>query len=91
MSAMKVWAVTEGPLSAEEVDYDDNFEEDHPKECGFFNICKVEEGGKLVEKEVWFTDLSDAYRFKHYIDSQMEAVVIEDEGILDYKDCGYMI
>jgi hypothetical protein len=52
MSVMKVWAVTEGPLSAEEVDYDDNFEEDHPKECGFFNICKVEEGGKLVEKEV---------------------------------------
>lgn len=88
MSTVKIWAVTEGPKSIDEVDYDDNFAEDHPEGCNYFTVCKVEKNGKLEDHEFWFPTLTNAHEFKNYIDSHMEAVELDDEGILDHQNYG---
>ena len=53
-------------------------------------VCRVEDQGEMRDEEFWFTDSSDAYNFKHFVDSKMEAIEIIDEGILSYDDSGKM-
>ena len=53
-------------------------------------MCKVEEDKKLRDEEFWFTDIQDAYKFKNFVDSRMEAIEVIDEGILSYDDSGKM-
>ena len=86
----KIWAVSEGPFSVEELLYDEGYEFDIPEEGQYLVVCKVEEDKKLRDEEFWFTDSSDAYKFKHFVDSKMEAIEIIDEGILSYDDSGKM-
>tara|TARA_Y100000592_G_C5322964_1_gene245684 strand:+ start:405 stop:581 length:177 start_codon:yes stop_codon:yes gene_type:complete len=50
-------------------------------------VCKVENENKLIDKEFWFENEEDAYRFKSHIDSKMEATIIyapELEESLDF-------
>ena len=39
---------------------------------------------KLVDKEFWFENEEDAYRFKSHIDSKMEATIIYAPELEDY-------
>jgi neutral trehalase len=86
----KIWAVSEGPFSVEELLYDEGYEFDIPEEGKYLVVCKVEEDKKLRDEEFWFTDIQDAYNFKNFVDSRMEAIEIIDEGILSYDDSGKM-
>jgi hypothetical protein len=86
----KIWAVSEGPFSVEELLYDEGYEFDIPEEGQYLVVCKVEEDKKLRDEEFWFTDIQDAYNFKNFVDSRMEAIEIIDEGILSYDDSGKM-
>ena len=86
----KIWAVSEGPFSVEELIYDEGYEFDIPEEGQYLVVCKVEEDKKLRDEEFWFTDIQDAYNFKNFVDSRMEAIEIIDEGILSYDDSGKM-
>lgn len=86
----KIWAVSEGPFSVEELLYDEGYEFDIPEEGQYLVVCKVEEDKKLRDEEFWFTDIQDAYNFKNFVDSKMEAIEIIDEGILSYDDSGKM-
>ena len=85
----KIWAVREGPFSVEQL-YDNNYEFDIPDEGEYLVVCSVEDQGEMRDEEFWFTDSSDAYNFKHFVDSKMEAIEIIDEGILSYDDSGKM-
>ena len=85
----KIWAVREGPFSVEQ-HYDNNYEFDIPDEGEYLVVCRVEDQGEMRDEEFWFTDSSDAYNFKHFVDSKMEAIEIIDEGILSYDDSGKM-
>jgi len=86
----KIWAVSEGPFSVEELLYDEGYEFDIPEEGQYLVVCKVEEDKKLRDEEFWFTDIQDAYNFKNFVDSRMEAIEVVDEGILSYDDSGKM-
>ena len=86
----KIWAVSEGPFSVEELLYDEGYEFDIPEEGQYLVVCKVEENKKLRDEEFWFTDRQDAYNFKNFVDSKMEAIEVVDEGILSYDYSGKM-
>ena len=86
----KIWAVSEGPFSVEELLYDEGYEFDIPEEGQYLVVCKVEEDKKLRDEEFWFTDIQDAYKFKNFVDSRMEAIEVIAEGILSYDDSGKM-
>ena len=88
--SFKIWAVSEGPFSVEELIYDEGYEFDIPEEGQYLVVCKVEEDKKLRDEEFWFTDRQDAYNFKNFVDSKMEAIEVVDEGILSYDDSGKM-
>tara|TARA_R100001082_G_C4292006_1_gene128591 strand:- start:9 stop:287 length:279 start_codon:yes stop_codon:yes gene_type:complete len=86
----KIWAVSEGPLSVEELLYDEDYEFDIPEECSYLVVCNVEENNKMREEEFWFSDIQDAYNFKNFVNSKMEAIEVVDNGILDYPEMGKM-
>ena len=85
----KIWAVREGPFSVEQL-YERNYEFDIPEEGEFLVVCRVEDEGKMRDEEFWFTECKEAYNFKHFVDSKMEAIEIIDNGILDYPQSGKM-
>jgi len=71
---VKVWAVTQGPYNLETLTI--NYPYEIPPECNHLVVCKVEKKNKLVDKEFWFENEEDAYRFKSHVDSKMEATII---------------
>ena len=82
---VKVWAVTQGPYNLETLTI--NYPYEIPPDCNHLVVCKVEKKKKLVDKEFWFENEEDAYRFKSHIDSKMEATIIyapELEEPLDF-------
>ena len=82
---VKVWAVIEGPYNLQTLST--NYPYEIPPECNHLVVCKVEKKNKLVDKEFWFENEEDAYRFKSHVDSKMEATVIfapELEESLDF-------
>jgi hypothetical protein len=44
----------------------------------------------MREEEFWFSEKEDAYKFKNFVDSKMEAIEVVDEGIMNYADSGKM-
>ena len=86
----KIWAVTEGPSSVEDLLYNQDYEFDIPEEGQYLVVCKVEENNKLREEEFWFAEKDPAWEFKRYVDSKMEAIEIIDEGLMNYEDAGKM-
>ena len=86
----KIWAVSEGPFSVEELLYDEGYEFDIPDEGEYLVVCKVEEDDKLREEEFWFLEREDAYNFKNFIDSKMEAIEFTDDGSFSYDYSGKM-
>ena len=82
---VKVWAVTQGPYNLETLTI--NYPYEIPPDCNHLVVCKVENENKLIDKEFWFENEEDAYRFKSHIDSKMEATIIyapELEESLDF-------
>jgi len=82
---VKVWAVIEGPYNLQTLST--NYPYEIPPDCNHLVVCKVEKKKKLVDKEFWFENEEDAYRFKSHIDSKMEATIIfapELEESLDF-------
>ena len=82
---VKVWAVTEGPYNLQTLTM--NYPYEIPPDCNHLVVCKVENKNKLIDKEFWFENEEDAYRFKSHIDSKMEATIIyapELEESLDF-------
>ena len=82
---VKVWAVTEGPYNLQTLSV--NYPYEIPPDCNHLVVCKVEKKDKLVDKEFWFENEEDAYRFKSHVDSKMEATIIfapELEESLDF-------
>ena len=71
---VKVWAVIEGPYNLQTLST--NYPYEIPPDCNHLVVCKVEKKKKLVDKEFWFENEEDAYRFKSHIDSKMEATII---------------
>jgi hypothetical protein len=86
----KIWAVSEGPFSVEELLYDEGYEFEIPDEGEYLVVCKVEENKKMREEEFWFSEKEYAYKFKNFVDSKMEAIEVVDEGIMNYADSGKM-
>ena len=90
--SFKIWAVAGGPYSREQLE-DDYYEEEYsefPEEGNFLLLCNVEENKRLREEEFWFSEKEDAYKFKNFVDSKMEAIEVVDEGIMNYADSGKM-
>ena len=82
---VKVWAVIEGPYNLQTLST--NYPYEIPPDCNHLVVCKVEKRKKLIDKEFWFENEEDAYRFKSHIDSKMEATIIyapELEESLDF-------
>ena len=82
---VKVWAVIEGPYNLQTLSI--NYPYEIPPDCNHLVVCKVEKKKKLIDKEFWFENEEDAYRFKSHIDSKMEATIIfapELEESLDF-------
>ena len=86
----KIWAVSEGPFSVDQLVNEMDYEFDLPDEGEYVVVCKVEENNKIRDEEFWFLEKEDAYNFKNYVDSKMEAIEITDEGIMNYEDSGKM-
>ena len=86
----KIWAVSEGPFSVEELLYDEGYEFDIPDDGEYLVVCKVEENKKIREEEFWFSEKEDAYNFKNFIDSKMEAIEFTDDGNISYDYSGKM-
>ena len=86
----KIWEVSEGPFSVEELLYDEGYEFEIPDEGEYLVVCKVEEDDKLREEEFWFLEREDAYNFKNFIDSKMEAIEFTDDGNISYDYSGKM-
>ena len=40
--------------------------------------------------DCFFSEKEDAYKFKNFVDSKMEAIEVVDEGIMNYADSGKM-
>jgi hypothetical protein len=77
-----VWAVTQGPYNLETLTI--NYPYEIPPDCNHLVVCKVENENKLIDKEFWFENEEDAYRFKSHIDSKMEATIIYAPELEDY-------
>ena len=75
----KIWAVSEGPFSVEELLYDEGYEFEIPDEGEYLVVCKVEENKKIREEEFWFATEEQAYKFKNYIDGRMEALEVSED------------
>ena len=75
----KIWAVSEGPFSVEELLYDEGYEFEIPDEGEYLVVCKVEENKKMREEEFWFSTEEQAYKFKNYIDGRMEALEVSED------------
>ena len=86
----KIWAVSEGPFSADQLVNEMGYEFDLPDQGEYVVVCKVDENNKIRDEEFWFLEKEDAYNFKNYVDSKMEAIEITDEGIMNYEDSGKM-
>ena len=80
---IKVWAVTEGPFDVQKLIDKDDYPYTVPPNGRYFTVCQVEEDNKLVEKEFWFPEEKEAYAFKHYIDSHMEAVELDSPKLAE--------
>jgi hypothetical protein len=77
----KIWHVTSGPFSMENSPnfYDEGYEEgldSLPTKPNYLVIAMVEKDGKLREEEFWFPEEWQAYKFKHLINSEMEALEV---------------
>ena len=86
----KIWAVSEGPFSVEELLYDEGYEFDIPDDGEYLVVCKVEENKKMREEEFWFSEKEDAYNFKNFVDSRMEAIEFSDDGNISHDYSGKM-
>ena len=86
----KIWAVSEGPFSVDELLYDEGYEFEIPDEGKYLVVCKVEEDDKLREEEFWFFEKEDAYKFKNFVDSRMEAIEFSDDGNISHDYSGKM-
>ena len=86
----KIWAVSEGPFSVDELLYDEGYEFEIPDEGKYLVVCKVEENDKLREEEFWFFGKEDAYNFKNFVDSRMEAIEFSDDGNISHDYSGKM-
>ena len=87
----KIWTVSEGPFSVEELLYDEGYDLCDISEDGeYLVVCMVEEDNKLREEEFWFDEKEDAYNFKKYVDSRMEAIEFNDDGSFSYDYSGKM-
>jgi len=83
---VKVWAVTEGPYNLQTLTM--NYPYEIPPDCNHLVVCKVEKKNKLIDKEFWFENEEDAYRFKSHIDSKMEATIIYAPQLEEPLDFG---
>ena len=83
---VKVWAVTEGPYNLQTLTI--NYPYEIPPDCNHLVVCKVEKKNKLIDKEFWFENEEDAYRFKSHIDSKMEATIIYAPQLEEPLDFG---
>tara|TARA_Y100000593_G_scaffold35090_1_gene68762 strand:+ start:343 stop:630 length:288 start_codon:yes stop_codon:yes gene_type:complete len=78
----KIWHVIEGPLTRRYVidhhyeGYEEGLDE-LPTKANYLVLAMVEEGGKLREEEFWFPEEWQAYKFKHAINSNMEALEVD--------------
>ena len=87
----KIWAVSQGPFSIEELLYDEGYDLCDISEDGeYLVVCMVEEDDKLREEEFWFDEKEDAYKFKNFIDTKMEAIEFTDDGSFSYDYSGKM-
>tara|TARA_X000001382_G_scaffold113643_2_gene91575 strand:- start:1239 stop:1517 length:279 start_codon:yes stop_codon:yes gene_type:complete len=86
----KIWAISEGPYSIEELMHDKDYEFEIPDEGEYLVVCKVEENEKLREEEFWFLEKEDAYNFKNFVNSKMEAIEVVDNDIISFSDSGKM-
>ena len=76
----KVWAISGGPYSREQLE-DAYYEEEYaefPEDGYFLLLCNVEENKKMREEEFWFPEEWQAYKFKHLINSEMEALEVNE-------------
>ena len=77
----KVWAISGGPYSREQLE-DAYYEEEYaefPEDGYFLLLCNVEENKKMREEEFWFPTEEKAYEFKNYIDGRMEALEVSED------------
>tara|TARA_R100001086_G_scaffold248665_1_gene186173 strand:+ start:218 stop:481 length:264 start_codon:yes stop_codon:yes gene_type:complete len=69
-----VWAVKEGPFGA---DYNGDPDEDDPDYSLLITSATIPDSqypDEVFDTTIAFSDFSEAYRFKSFVDSQMEPV-----------------
>ncbi len=72
---IKVWDITEGSISVDEMPgYDDS-----PDCAEFFIVCKVEVDGEIDLFNFWFEDLDDICEWQKYFSKNIEPLVIHGE------------
>jgi hypothetical protein len=72
---VKIWGVTEGPISIDEVSEEDL--EMAPEGSKYFMVCKTEIDGEINEDNFWFEDFDDAYEWKKHFVSSIEPIVVD--------------
>ena len=75
---IKIWGITEGPYSIDEMP--DN--EEYPEGSEYFVVCKVEIDGKIEEVNFWFDEMDDIYEWKKYFSQNIEPLEIDE----NYKE-----
>tara|TARA_R110000744_G_scaffold257911_3_gene373286 strand:- start:815 stop:1060 length:246 start_codon:yes stop_codon:yes gene_type:complete len=72
---IKIWGITEGPYSIDEMPD----EEEYPEDSEYFVVCKIELDGKIEEVNFWFEDLEDIYEWKKYFSKNIEPLEIDED------------
>ena len=72
---VKIWGITEGPYSVDEMP--DN--EEYPEGSEYFVVCKVELDGKIEEVNFWFEDLAQIHEWQKHFRTSIEPLEIDEE------------
>ena len=77
---VKIWGVTEGPISIDEVS--DQELEMAPEGSKYFMVCRTEIDGIIGEDNFWFEDFDDAYEWKREKDMGPGKKLVDCLGLL---------
>lgn len=73
--ALKIWGVLEGPIHRDEFMYQELI----PPDCTYMLVCKVEEGGKIGNYNLWYETLEEALDIKNYFNTNIEPLELKDD------------
>ena len=79
---LKIWGITEGPISVEDLPEDEYV----PEDSGYFLVCKTEINGEIEEANFWFEEFDDAYAWVKHFNKNIEPLEVGETYKEEYYD-----